>query len=89
MIHLFLNELNLTSNHLKSLNKVWLLPSLEKLYLENNKIESPTWNDSKQVIYMPNLKVLNLDNNKMNGFASVWKMLRFSKNLEILKYDNN
>lgn len=35
------------------------------------------------------MKVLNFDDNKLSGFCVVFSFIRFSKNLETLKYDKN
>ena len=46
-------------------------------------------NLSSDAVYLPSLKVLNLDNNDISGFGTLWSMLRYSRNVEILKYDDN
>ena len=75
-ISFFLNNLSLSGNSIEVLPTL-ILPSLEELYLDRNKIE----NEGTKVIYLPNLKVLNLDFNKISGFCPVWSLLRHSKKL--------
>lgn len=81
---MFLNELHLENNQIEDIDTL-VLPSLETAYLTNNKINSL----SGELYYLPNIKTINIDKNKLTGFAAVWKLLKSSNKINILKYDDN
>jgi Leucine-rich repeat (LRR) protein len=82
---MFLDELDLRNNLLEQLKSL-ILPSLQTLYLTDNRLNSC---DVSQLIYLPNLKVLNLDSNRLAGYGPIWHLLKHSNRLEIVKYDDN
>lgn len=81
---LYLNELNLCSNGLSSLNDLFL-PCLQGLRLSDNKLAGK----GTGVAFLPNLKEINLDDNRLEGFGCVWWLLRFAKGAEVIRYGNN
>ena len=83
-VYLYLNSLNLANNSISTIDQIFL-PCLQYLQLDNNKLEGR----GKGTAFLPNLKMLNIDDNRLEGFGCVWWLLRYSKEIEILRYGNN
>ena len=60
------------------------LPSLEELYLDNNRLTATSPN-----VFIPQLKVVNFDHNRLQHFSPIWNVLRNSAHCEEIMYKNN